>query len=203
VLSAAELRPPRARGWDSNPRLELMRLARKAAPPPRSNQRSGRQESNLRSPVPETGGVPEPPTTRNETPGGTRTRSFRAENPASSRSTTGARRGSGGRARTCASRVTVARLTSSTTPERSGGSRIRTCGRLTPPRGSNALLSQLSHASGSRVRRASSLPAARGSGRRGSRTPKAAKPTRFRDGIPRLLAVLPWPRQASNLHFPG
>src|SRR5262249_55624312 len=34
--------------------LELMRLARTASPPPR---KSGRQESNLRSPAPEAGGV--------------------------------------------------------------------------------------------------------------------------------------------------
>ena len=40
--------------------LELMRLARTASPLPR---KSGRQESNLRSPVPETGGVASSPTT--------------------------------------------------------------------------------------------------------------------------------------------
>ena len=86
------------------------------------------------------------------------------------------------------SRVTVARLTDSTTPERrGGGSRTRTCerrrGRL---RGSNALPCQLGHASTS--------------GRRGSRTPKAREPTRFRDGIPRRWqSFREWPRQASNL----
>ena len=96
--------------------LELMRLARTAAPLPR---KSGRQESNLRPPAPEAGGVPSPlQPAKSSTPGGTRTRSFRVENPASSRSTTGA--GSGGRARTCPSRLTVARLTDSTTPERGG-----------------------------------------------------------------------------------
>ena len=41
--------------------LELMRLARTAAPLPRCVQRSGRQESNLRSPAPEAGGVASPP----------------------------------------------------------------------------------------------------------------------------------------------
>ena len=63
--------------------LELMRLARTAAPLPRE---SDRQESNLRSPVPETGGVAGSPTARRRTstPGGTRTRSFRVEGPASS-----------------------------------------------------------------------------------------------------------------------
>src|SRR6185369_4454868 len=71
VLLPAELRPRRtSRGWDSNPRLELMRLARKTAPPPR---KSGRQESNLRSPAPEAGGVAHSPTAR---------RTFRAAPPA-------------------------------------------------------------------------------------------------------------------------
>ncbi len=38
------------------------------------------------------------------------------------------------------------------------------------------------------------------SGRRGSRTPKARRPTRFRDGIPHRWQSFPeWPRQASNL----
>ena len=47
--------------------------------------------------------------------------------------------GSGGRIRTCLSRLTVARLTDSTTPEQSGGSRIRTCGQPNRLRASNAL----------------------------------------------------------------
>ena len=69
--------------------LELMRLARTAAPLPR---KSGWQESNLRSPAPEAGGVASSPTARRRsTPGGIRTRSFRVEGPASSPfSTTGA-----------------------------------------------------------------------------------------------------------------
>ena len=64
---------------------------------------------------------------------------------------TGLRRtdSSGSRARTCASRLTVARLAAR--PHRNG----------------------------------------RCSGRRGSRTPEARRPTRFRDGIPRRTAVLP------------
>ena len=80
-------------------------------------------------------------------------------------------RGSGGRIRTCPSRLTVARLTDSTTPERGGGSRNRTCEAGTALRLSRALPFQLGHASVS--------------GRRGSRTPKARRPTRFRDGVPR------------------
>src|SRR5215467_470435 len=35
VLWPLSYAPEQLRGWDSNPRLELMRLARKAAPPPR------------------------------------------------------------------------------------------------------------------------------------------------------------------------
>ena len=94
-----------------------MRLARTAAPLPR---KSGWQESNLRSPAPEAGGVASSPTARRRTstPGGTRTRSFRVEGPASSPFRPRGRESSGGRARTCLSRVTVARLTDSTTPER-------------------------------------------------------------------------------------
>jgi hypothetical protein len=44
-----------------------MRLARTAAPLPR---KSGRQDSNLRSPVPKTGGVADSPTTRRKPPAG-------------------------------------------------------------------------------------------------------------------------------------
>ena len=45
--------------------LELMRLARTAAPPPR---KSGWQESNLRSPAPGAGGVASSPTARSDLP---------------------------------------------------------------------------------------------------------------------------------------
>ena len=88
--------------------LELMRLARTAAPLPR---KSGRLESNQRSPAPEAGGMALFPTTSLiQTPGGTRTRSLRVESPVSSRNSTTGARSSGGRNRTCASRVTAARL---------------------------------------------------------------------------------------------
>jgi hypothetical protein len=60
--------------------LELMRLAGTAAPLPR---KSGRLESNQRSPAPEAGGFPLPHDQLN-TLGGIRTRSFRVESPASS-----------------------------------------------------------------------------------------------------------------------
>jgi hypothetical protein len=52
------------------------------------------------------------------TPGGTRTRSFRVEGPASSPFRPRGQESSGGRTRTCLSRLTVARLPDSTTPER-------------------------------------------------------------------------------------
>src|SRR3954453_21849885 len=66
VLYAAELRPrgkASSAGGIRTHGLELMRLARTAAPLPR---RSGRQESNLRSPAPEAGGVACSPTTRRD-----------------------------------------------------------------------------------------------------------------------------------------
>ncbi len=141
--------------------LELMRLARTAAPLPR---KSGWQESNLRSPAPEAGGV--------------------TVSPTASRSS------SGGRARTCAlainSRASY-RLDHAGT--KSGGSRTRTCERTCVRlRGSNALPCQLGHAS---------------SGRRGSRTPKAAKPTRFRDGIPRRWqSFREWPGRRRTCNPP-
>ena len=72
------------RGWDSNPRSRAHE-AREDSRSSTAHRRSGRQESNLRSPVPETGGVAVSPTSQTEdTPGGTRTRSFRVESPASS-----------------------------------------------------------------------------------------------------------------------
>jgi hypothetical protein len=102
-----------------------MRLARTASPLPR---RSGRQESNLRSPAPEAGGVANSPTARRSAPGGTRTRSFRVEGPASS-PVRPRGRSSGGRDRTCASRVTVARLAARPHRNEAEGDpgRIRTC----------------------------------------------------------------------------
>ena len=73
--SAVELRPPRVAsrhgaGGIRTHGLELMRLARTAAPLPRYGTRSGRLESNQRSPVPETGGVAVSPTARRVPPAG-------------------------------------------------------------------------------------------------------------------------------------
>jgi hypothetical protein len=95
--------PFEVRGWDSNPRLELMRLARTAAPPPRKVWPAGLEPAISGARSRRGGHAPPQPDVQHT----------RRE---STRSTTGA--GSGGRARTCASRVTVARLTDSTTPER-------------------------------------------------------------------------------------
>src|SRR6185437_12769184 len=69
--SPSELRPQSCAGGIRTHGLELMRLARTTAPPPRCARarRSGRQESNLRSPVPDTGGVADSPTTRRVPPG--------------------------------------------------------------------------------------------------------------------------------------
>ena len=86
--------------------LELMRLAGTAAPLPR---KSGRLESNQRSPAPEAGGMAIFPYDQSHTLGGARTRSFRVESPASSPLRPRGR-SSGGRDRTCASRLTAARL---------------------------------------------------------------------------------------------
>jgi hypothetical protein len=129
--SAVELRPRSRAGGIRTHGLELMRLARTAAPLPR---KSARLDSNQRSPVPETGGVA-------VSPGGSRTRYLPVESRASYRSTTGARRSSGGRARTCVSRVTAARR--SARPhrnERDGPGRSRTCA---PPIKSRRLSAEL------------------------------------------------------------
>jgi hypothetical protein len=147
-----------------------MRLARTAAPLPRE---SGRLESNQRSPDPKSGGMPsslQPDVDESSTAGGSRTRASGLRARRHHRFDHGGK-GSGGRDRTCASRVTVARLPDSTTPEWNGG-KTRTCER----RGA-------AYALATRCLSSSAMPP-RG-GRRGSRTPKAREPTRFRDGVPR------------------
>ncbi len=112
------------------------------------------------------------------TPGGTRTRSFRVEGPASSPLRPRGHESSGGRTRTRLSRLTVARLTDSTTPEqRAEAAGLEPANGSHRLRGSNALPFRLGHASAS--------------GRRGTRTPKARRPTRFRDGNTAPVAVLP------------
>ena len=158
--------------------LELMRLARTASPLPR---RSGRQESNLRSPAPEAGGVAYSPTARRSckappaglepAASGLRARRHRPFDH-------GGMRSSGGRARTCAlainSRASYRLDHAGTRAEAAGLEPANGSRRL---RGSNALPCQLGHVSSS--------------GRRGSRTPKARKAHPFsrRDTAP--VAVLP------------
>src|SRR3954452_10268807 len=70
ALYATELLPLDSAGEIRTHGLELMRLARTAAPLPRfvANDRSARLDSNQRSPVPETGGVADFPTSRCEYP---------------------------------------------------------------------------------------------------------------------------------------
>jgi hypothetical protein len=172
------VRPSRTewRGWDSNPRSR----AHEAREDSRSSTAlSGRQESNLRSPVPKTGGVAISPTTRRRdspwdmsfvhTLGGSRTRVSGLRARRHSVRLRG-RESSGGRDRTCTSRVTAARLSRSTTPECDGGSRTRTCERL--------------HVYALAPRRLADSAIPPREGRGGSRTPKARRPTRFRDGVP-------------------
>jgi hypothetical protein len=72
ALCAPELRPRRCAGGIRTHVLELMRLARTAAPLPRVATRSGRQDANLRSPAPEAGGVADSPTARRQEQGGRR-----------------------------------------------------------------------------------------------------------------------------------
>ena len=104
------------------------------------------------------------------TPGGIRTRSFRVESPASYPDRPQGQESSGGRARTCVSRLTVARLRrlDHTGMKRRQDSNLRTVARL-----------RVSTAPPSAAR-----PYLHESGRGGSRTLKALKPARFRDGVP-------------------
>jgi hypothetical protein len=224
-----------------------MRLARTAAPLPRCKRRrrqsrhrlhgrrrkrrlrSGRQESNLRSPVPKTGGVADSPTaSRTSTPGGTRTRAsgLRARHTAD---------GGGGKAATASSRHRKRCLSThrprgreklrrqgsnlrlainsrasyrSTTPERNGGSRIRTCGRAAhacalAPRCLNPLAGKRSY----RQSRhdllsdvASAVAASKTEGE-GVEPPRPRSPAVF-ETVYRASGSPSnvWPRQDSNLH---
>jgi hypothetical protein len=160
------------RGWDSNPGSRAHE-ARGDGPSPTALGLVGRTRTcDLRFPKPVGCQAPlrpaeEPPAGLEPAASGLRVR----RHPVS---TTGAN-GSGGRGRTCASRVTVARLTAR--PRRNdGSSRSRTCEAVPALRLSKAL-----------PYRSAMLP----EGRRGSRTPKAlqAHPFSKRDTAP--VAVLP------------
>ena len=130
------------RGWDSNPRSrahEAREDSRSSTARRCGSNLAGRGRTcSLRRPKP--AGFQSPTTSRYGTPGGTRTRSFRVESPASS-------------------------------PFDHGGVQLRR-------QGSNLCLASNSRAS-------CQLDHTGMRGRRGSRTLKARRPTRFRDGIPR------------------
>jgi hypothetical protein len=151
--------------------LELMRLARTASPLPRNEKVWPAGVEPAISGSRHRRGGQLPYSQKTSTLGGTRTRNFRIENPASSPFST-TRAYSGGRARTCGLAGNRGDLSESTTPERGGGSRTRTYERLvTVCADSSAPPFPLGHASAN--------------GRRGSRTPQTRRPNRFRNGIPR------------------
>lgn len=178
------------RGWDSNPRSRAHEAREDSRSP---TAQSVWLESNQRSPVPETGGVTDSPTDRCvvDTPGGSRTRCLPVESRASSPVDHGGVSctcSSGGRARTCASRVTVARLAAR-------------------PHRNETEAAGFEPADGSpRLRGSGALPClarpclrVRAEGE-GVEPPRPAGPTRFRDGIPHRWQSFPeWPRQGSNL----
>jgi hypothetical protein len=144
--------------------LELMRLAGTAAPLPRGEGLVGRSRTcGLRRPKP--AGWPRSPTTR-----------WIGKHPrrgcsAVSRFSRPGDESSGGRARTCASRLTVARLRRLDHTGTSGGSRIRTCGRSPACALATRCLQPLGHASECERK-----------GRESN--PQGLWPTRFRDGVP-------------------
>jgi hypothetical protein len=135
---------PKLRGWDSNPRSRAHE-AREDGPSSTALGLAGRTRTcGLRFPKPAGCQAPLRP---DETPGGIRTRTSGLRARCRRPSTTGAR-GSGGRDRTCASRVTVACLTDSTTPEQSTETAgLEPARRRTALRRSKALPSQLGHVS--------------------------------------------------------
>ena len=189
ALCSSELRPRNSAGGIRTHGLELMRLARTASPLPR---RSGWQESNLRSPAPEAGGVANSPTAR---------RSCEAPpaglEPAASglRARRHRRFDHGGTARACNRLLQAGRL-------RRQGSNLPlainsrasyrldhagTTRQVTDCTCSEAETAGLEPANGScRLRASNALPCQLGhvsrSGRRGSRTPKARGPPVFETG---------------------
>jgi hypothetical protein len=167
-----------------------MRLARTAPPLPR---KSGRQESNLRSPVPETGGVACSPTARrrsSSTPGGTRTRASGLRTRRHRRFDHG-----GMQLRRQGSNLPLAINSRASYRLDHAGTKTEAAG-LEPANGSDAV-----YAVATRCLSSSAMPPrAEGEGVE----PPRPKPTRFRDGIPRRWqSFRRWPRQASNLHRPG
>jgi hypothetical protein len=165
----------RVRGWDSNPRSR----AHEAREDNRSSTaQSGWQESNLRSPAPKAGGVAISPTARSEQrapPAGFEPAASELRARRHRRFDHGGKQSSGGRARTCLSRLTAARLANSTTPERTAEA-----AGLEPANGSEAVcaVATRGHASSRRKERESNPQGPR------------ADPFSRRDTAP--VAVLPF-----------
>jgi hypothetical protein len=163
--------------------LELMRLARTAAPLPRKVQLAGVEPAISGARSRWGGPLPYSQKTIIQHPGGARTRSFRVENPASSPLRPRGQEAPAAGLEPALSRVTAARLfqldyAGTIEAEAEGLEPAKRLWRLL--RGSNALPFQ-----------SAKPPRA---GRRGSRTSKTRKPTRFRDGIP--FSGSPSPRVA-------
>ena len=178
--------PRKWRGWDSNPRSRAHEAREDSRSSTAHAGRSGRQDSNLRSPVPETGGVAKlphsqmtsiavPPAGLEPAASGLRARRHRP-------STTGAE-SSGGRDRTCASRLTAARLAARPHRNEDGGSRIRT---------SRRRRHRLRVAVATARRPLGHAEAQRRSGRIEASSPE---PTRFEAGYRRMAAL---PRSATG-----
>ena len=164
---AAELRPRCIARWDSNPRSRAHEAREDSLS---STARSARLESNQRSPAPKAGGVASlpyrPAVTLGVPPAGLEPAASGLRVRRHSCSTTGAC-SSGGRDRTCASRLTVARLTARPHRSESGGSGFEPAWR---------------QATGALAMRCLSKSASLQSGRRGSRTPKGRGPPVFETG---------------------
>jgi hypothetical protein len=173
------------RGWDSNPGSRAHET-REDGPSSTALGLAGRSRTcDLRFPTP--AGWPSSPTARRAPPAGLKPAPSGLRVRRHPVSTTGAK-SSGGRDRTCAlagnNRVSY-RLDYAGT-RRQQDSNLRGGG--TALRRSKALPSQLGHVS-------------REEGE-GIEPPKAVRPTRFRNGIPRLWQSFQWHRQASNLQPP-
>ena len=106
------------RGWDSNPRSRAHEAREDSHSSTAQVWPAGVEPAVSGARSRRGGLLPHSQTIVQSTPGGTRTRSFRVEGPASSPVRPRGHASSGGRTRTCLSRLTVARRTDSTTPDR-------------------------------------------------------------------------------------
>jgi hypothetical protein len=135
----SDLRRPKPAGWPNSPTGRSEGTGPKSSRLLETRPGVGHGDENV-TPLPQ-------PFRLVDTPGGARTRSFRIESPASFRFDHRGARGSGGRDRTCASRLTVARLTARPHRNEHGGSRVRTCMAASHRRVSSALPFQVGDAS--------------------------------------------------------